>query len=98
MERCTHDIMVMPSQHSHTGARLPVPDPDSLVITGTYNPWVFVMELHSTNVVKVPMECEEAAVGLVIPYLNIVIITCIFTLTKILAKKHKLKSHVPRLP
>jgi hypothetical protein len=78
--------MVMPSQHSHTGARLPVPDPDSLVITGTYNPWAFVMELHSTNVVKVPMEREEAAVGLVIPYLNLVIITCIITLTKILAK------------
>jgi hypothetical protein len=78
--------MVMPSEHSHTGARLPVPDPDSLVITGTYNPWVLMMELHSTNVVKVPMKREEAAMCLVIPYLNLVIITCIFTLTKTLAK------------
>jgi hypothetical protein len=34
-----------------------------------------MMELHSANVVKVPMKCEETAVCLIIPDLNLIIIT-----------------------
>ena len=34
------------------------------------------MELHRANVVKVAVECEEAEVGLVVPHLDFVIITC----------------------
>lgn len=33
------------------------------------------MELDRADVVKVPMECEEAAMCLVVPHLNLVIVT-----------------------
>ena len=76
MEGSTHDIMIMPCQHRHAGARLPVPDTDRLVIASTDDPWMLVVELDRADVVKVPMESEEAAVRLVVPHLNLVIITC----------------------
>jgi len=34
-----------------------------------------MVELHSANVIKVPMKCEEAALSLVVPDLNLIIIT-----------------------
>jgi hypothetical protein len=67
----------MPGQYSHASARLPVPDPDRLVIAGTHDPRVLVVELHGTDVVEVASKREQAAVRLVIPHLDLVIVTCI---------------------
>jgi len=67
--------VIMPCQHRHAGARLPVPDTDCLVIASTDDPWMLVVELDCADVVKVAMESEEAAVRLVVPHLDLVIVT-----------------------
>lgn len=46
--------MIVSSQNGNASPGLPVPYSDGLVVTGTNNPWVFIVELDSTDVIKVP--------------------------------------------
>ena len=34
VEHGAHDVMVVPSEYADAGARLPIPDPDCLVVRG----------------------------------------------------------------
>ena len=54
--------------------RLPIPDPDRLVVRGTQNPRVLMVELHCTNVVQMPKQCEQAPPQLIVPDLDLVVI------------------------
>lgn len=76
MEQGTHDVVIVTSQNGDACARLPVPDADGLVVAGADNPWVLVVELDGADVIKVSEESEEAPVELVVPDLNLVIVTC----------------------
>lgn len=42
VEACTHHIVVVASKDGNTGATLPVPDADGLVIWGWEDPWVLL--------------------------------------------------------
>jgi hypothetical protein len=57
-----------------------------------------MMELHGANVVKMPMKCEEAAVRLVIPDLNLIIITCMVKQYQNLRRFINLKSNNCNVP
>jgi len=76
MEQSAHDIVVVASQNGDASARLPVPDANGLVVAGADNPGILVVELHGADVVEVAQEGEEAAVELVVPHLDFVIVTC----------------------
>lgn len=76
MELCAHDIVVMTGQDSDTVTRLPVPDTDGLIVGTTEDPWVFVVEVDSTNVIQVSCECELTATRLVVPDFDLVVISC----------------------
>ena len=55
MELSTHHVVVVAGQYRNTGATLPVPNTDGLVIRCTDNPWVFVMEEHGTHIIQMTM-------------------------------------------
>ena len=46
-------------QHRYAGPRLPVPDANGLVIAGTHDPGVLLVELHCPDVVQVPQQREK---------------------------------------
>ena len=48
-----HDVMVMSSQDGNTCPRLPIPDPDCLIIRGRDDPGVFSVEEDSANIVEI---------------------------------------------
>lgn len=80
VELGTHNIMVMASENRDTGSALPVPNAYGLVVWGTEDPWVFMVEDSGTNVVHVPRKSELAATKLIIPYLSqriIIKLSCI---------------------
>ena len=74
MKRCTHHIMIVTSKNRNASARLPVPDPDCLIITRTHYPWILLMELDGTNVVKMTKKSEQASSQLIVPNFDLVII------------------------
>jgi len=76
MEQGTHDVVIVTGQNGDARARLPVPDADGLVVAGADNPWVLVVELDGADVIKVSEESEEAPMELVVPHLDLVIVTC----------------------
>lgn len=57
-----------------------------------------MMELHSANVVKVSVKCEKATVCLVIPDLNLIIITCMVKQYQNLRRFINLKSNNCNVP
>lgn len=67
-------MMVMPGQHRNAGLRLLVLSPHGLICSN--NPWVLVNESNSADVIKMSKKCEQAPVGLIIPHLNLVVISC----------------------
>ncbi len=69
--------MVVACEDRDTGAGLPVPYPDGLIITCCNNPGGLMMELYCADVVQVAKKGEEATAQLVVPYLNLIVITCI---------------------
>ncbi|MFS7952076.1 hypothetical protein Hanom_Chr07g00602691 [Helianthus anomalus] len=70
--------MVVSSQNRYTGTRLPIPYPNSLIITSTNNPGVLMVKLNRPNIIKVAKQREQTPVQLVIPYFNFVIISCMY--------------------
>jgi hypothetical protein len=66
--------MIVTSQHGNTSPRLPVPNADSLIVTSTHNPWVFVVKLDSADIIKMPEKSEKTPVSFVVPNFNLVII------------------------
>jgi len=76
MEQRTHDIVIVSGQNGDASARLPVPDSNGLVVASADDPGILVVELHGADVVEVAEEREEAAVELVVPHLDFVIVTC----------------------
>ena len=75
MEWGTHHIVVVPNQNRDTSSRLPVPYSDCLIITCTNNPWILVVKLNSTNVIKMPKQGKQTPMQLVIPNLDLIIIS-----------------------
>ena len=67
--------MVVTGQHGDACPRLPIPDPDSLIITGADNPRVFMVKLDSSDVVQMPNKGEQASMRFVVPHLDLVVIT-----------------------
>mmetsp|Transcript_4441 Transcript_4441/g.16200 ORF Transcript_4441/g.16200 Transcript_4441/m.16200 type:complete len:212 (+) Transcript_4441:5152-5787(+) len=73
-----HHVMIMASEHYKTwSARLlPIPDTHSLIVRRADHPRIFVVELNSPDVVKMPQQVRlQASSELVIPDLDLVIIT-----------------------
>ena len=66
--------MVVASQDSYAIPRLPVPNPNGLVIRCRDDPGVFVVEKDRSDVVEMAIEGEEAFSSLVIPDFNFVIV------------------------
>ena len=48
-----HDVMVVSGQDGNTCPRLPIPDPDSLIIRGRDDPGVFSVEEDSSDIVEI---------------------------------------------
>ena len=69
-----HDVVVVASEHSDAGARLPVPNANGLIVRGRQNPRVFVVKLNGANVVEVTEQREEATTLLVVPDLDFVVV------------------------
>ena len=67
--------MTMPCDDIDAGSTLIVPNPDCLVITAGKNPWKFVMEEDSSNIINVTCQYEVASFLLVVPDSDITIIT-----------------------
>ena len=67
--------MVVPGQHTDALSRLPVPDPDCLVVTGGQDPGIFVMEHRGSDVVKMTQEGEDTSPLFIVPDLDLVVIT-----------------------
>jgi hypothetical protein len=53
MASCLHDVVVVTSQDCDTSPRLPIPNPDSLIIRSRDNPGVLAMEEDSSDVVEI---------------------------------------------
>ena len=75
MKGSTHNIMTMACEDSNSAPVLPVPNPDSLVITGGANPWQLFVELYCSNIVEMASESEETLLGLVVPHFHHMIIS-----------------------
>lgn len=75
MELCTHHIVVVTCKDGDASSRLPVPYTYGLIIRGTENPRVLVMELNSSDVIQMPEKVEQAPSGLVVPYFDLVVIS-----------------------
>lgn len=67
--------MVVTSESHKALARLPIPNPDHLVIRGRENPRSLSVELNSTDVVEMAKEGEHTASALVVPHLDLVVIS-----------------------
>mmetsp|Transcript_11249 Transcript_11249/g.32344 ORF Transcript_11249/g.32344 Transcript_11249/m.32344 type:complete len:424 (-) Transcript_11249:228-1499(-) len=73
-----HDVVVVSRQDAEACATLEVPQPQGLIIGRTEDPWELGrvgMELDGADVIQVAQQCEEAASELVIPDLDLVVIT-----------------------
>lgn len=53
VELGAHDVVVVPGKDGDTSSRLPVPNPDSLVVGGRDDPRVFPMEENSSDIVQI---------------------------------------------
>jgi hypothetical protein len=49
--------------------------PNSLVIRGTQDPWIFVMERGGSHVVQMAIQCENATFLLIVPDFDFEIVT-----------------------
>ena len=67
--------MVMASEHANARPALPIPDAQGLVVRRTHNPWLFPVELDRADVVQVPQQGEQAAAQLVVPNLDLVVVS-----------------------
>jgi hypothetical protein len=67
--------VIVASKNSNAVARLPVPDADRLVVRATEDPWVFMVKVDSANIIEMACQCELAASCLVIPDLDLVVVT-----------------------
>lgn len=65
----------MASKDGNHASSLPIPDTDGLIITRGADPGKFTVELDSTNVVKMTIESELALLSLIVPDLNLMIVT-----------------------
>jgi hypothetical protein len=80
----------MSSQDGNTCPRLPIPDPDSLIIRRRDDPRVFSMEKDSPDIVEIwhqslyrqadgrlltPSQCKQTFPLLVIPYFDLVVVS-----------------------
>lgn len=70
----THDVVIVAGEDRDTGPRLPVPNPNSLVVRRGEDPRVGVVEEDGAHVVQVAVEGEQAATRLVVPHFNLVIV------------------------
>ena len=59
MELRTHDVVVGTSEDSDAFARLPIPNTEGLVIRGTDDPWILMVELNSTNLIQMIKQCKD---------------------------------------
>lgn len=66
--------MRMTSKDGYTRTILPVPDADGLVVRCGYNPRALMVEVDSSDVVEMAVECENASSEFVIPDLDLVVI------------------------
>jgi hypothetical protein len=65
VELGAHGIVVVASHGAKQRAVLPVPYPDSLVVTGADNPGELVVKEDRTDIVEMAVECEQTPAGLV---------------------------------
>jgi hypothetical protein len=75
MERCTHDIVAVASQHGDRQSALPVPNTHCLIVTTGANPRQIVVELNCPYVVQVTLEGKQDFLSFVVPNLDTVIVT-----------------------
>jgi hypothetical protein len=75
MELSAHDVVIVPSKNRDAVSGLPVPNTDGLVIGSRDDPRMLMVEVHSANVIDVPKEVEQATPLLVVPDLDLVIIS-----------------------
>lgn len=64
-QACSHDVVVVAGENGNALARLPVPDPDRLVVGSGEDPGVLVVEVDGADVVEVTVEGKKASAGLV---------------------------------
>merc|ERR1719348_2118318 len=75
MELRAHDIVVVAREYGDAVPALPVPDAHSLVVRGGEDPGVLVVEEGGADVVQVAQQGEDAPALLVVPHLDLVVVT-----------------------
>ena len=78
MEGRAHDVVVVSRENTQTTPLVKIPQPQGLFVRGTEDPGKLRgvgMELDRANVVQMAQEVEEAAAGLVVPDLDLVVVS-----------------------
>ena len=70
MKLSTHDVVVVAGENADARPRLPVPDPNGLIVGGRENPGVFVVEHRRPDVVQMAQQVEQASLLLIVPDLK----------------------------
>ena len=75
MKEGGHHIVVVSGEGRDALARLPVPDADDLVVGGAEDPGELVVELDGADVIEMAEKGEKTTTQLVVPHLDLVIVT-----------------------
>lgn len=75
MKSGAHHVVIVTSEYRDTLATIPVPYTDGLVVRSRADPWAFIVEVDSPNVIKVTKQCEDTSLEFVVPDFHLVIIT-----------------------
>ena len=69
-----HDVVGVTGEDGETGAGLPVPYAEGLVVRGREDPWELVVKKDGANVVEVSVEGKETFLEFPVPYFNFVVV------------------------
>ena len=75
MELGTHHIVRVTSEDGNALSRLPVPNADRMIVRSGDNPGIFAVKLDRPNVVQVIAQSEQATALLIVPNLDLIVIT-----------------------
>lgn len=75
VELGTHYIVIVPGQNTDARSRLPIPNPDRLIIGRTQDPRILMMEHRRADVIQMPQQREDAPPLLVVPHLDLEVVS-----------------------
>ena len=75
VELSAHDVVVVTGENGDARTTLPITDANGFVVRGTEDPRMFMVEEDGAYVVEVAVESEETFARLVVPHLDLVVVT-----------------------